>query len=141
MRASDATSRPAPSRVRIHSRPSTITAPFRWFCARCSIMACASIRTIPRAPTPRRFARRGPIIRSCSIDMKTAIVTGAAGDIGAAIARVLAAADYTVGMLDLEEARVRDAVASVPGAVPLVANVADEASVEAALTTFEATPD
>ena len=44
-------------------------------------------------------------------------------------------------MLDLEEARVREAVARVPGAVPLVANVTDEASVEAALEAFGETPD
>jgi NAD(P)-dependent dehydrogenase (short-subunit alcohol dehydrogenase family) len=73
--------------------------------------------------------------------MKTAIVTGAAGDIGAAIARALADAGYKVGMLDLEEPRIRAAVAKVPGAVPLVANVTDEASVEAALNAFGDTPD
>jgi NAD(P)-dependent dehydrogenase (short-subunit alcohol dehydrogenase family) len=73
--------------------------------------------------------------------MKTAIVTGAAGDIGAAIARVLTEAGYKVGLLDLDEARVREVVAKVPGAMPLVASVTDEASVESALATFGATPD
>jgi NAD(P)-dependent dehydrogenase (short-subunit alcohol dehydrogenase family) len=73
--------------------------------------------------------------------MKTAIVTGAAGDIGTGIAKVLAAAGYKVGMIDLEERRVRDAAAKVPGAVPLAANVIDEASVEAALAKFGDTPD
>jgi NAD(P)-dependent dehydrogenase (short-subunit alcohol dehydrogenase family) len=73
--------------------------------------------------------------------MKTAIVTGAAGDIGAAIARVLAEAGYKVGMLDLDEARVRAATSTVPGAVPLVASVTDEVSVEAALDAFGAIPD
>src|SRR5438067_5826227 len=73
--------------------------------------------------------------------MKTAIVTGAAGDIGTAIARVLAAAGYKLGMLDLEKSRVDEAVAKVPGAVPLVASVVDEAAVEAALTAFGDTPD
>jgi len=73
--------------------------------------------------------------------MKTAIVTGAAGDIGLGISRVLAEAGYTVGMLDLDEARVREAVASVPRAVPLVAGVSDERSVEAALDAFGHVPD
>ena len=52
--------------------------------------------------------------------MKTAIVTGAAGDIGAAIARVLAHAGYKVGVLDLDEARVREVASKTAGAVPLV---------------------
>jgi NAD(P)-dependent dehydrogenase (short-subunit alcohol dehydrogenase family) len=73
--------------------------------------------------------------------MKTAIVTGAAGDIGAAIARVLAQAGYKVGVLDLDEARVREVASKTAGAVPLVASVTDEASVEAALDAFGAIPD
>jgi NAD(P)-dependent dehydrogenase (short-subunit alcohol dehydrogenase family) len=73
--------------------------------------------------------------------MKTAIVTGAAGDIGAAIARVLAEAGYKVGVLDLDEARVREVASKIAGAVPLVASVTDEASVEAALDAFGAIPD
>ena len=73
--------------------------------------------------------------------MKTAIVTGAAGDIGAAIARVLAGAGYKVGVLDLDEARVREVASKIDGAMPLVASVTDEASVEAALDAFGAIPD
>ena len=73
--------------------------------------------------------------------MKTAIVTGAAGDIGAAIARVLAGAGYKVGVLDLDEARVREVASKIGGAMPLVASVTDEASVEAALDAFGAIPD
>jgi len=73
--------------------------------------------------------------------MKTAIVTGAAGDIGAAIARVLAGAGHKVGVLDLDEARVRDVASKIAGAMPLVASVTDEASVEAALDAFGAIPD
>jgi NAD(P)-dependent dehydrogenase (short-subunit alcohol dehydrogenase family) len=73
--------------------------------------------------------------------MKTAIVTGAVGDIGFATARVLADAGYTVGVLDLDEARVREAAGRIPGAVPLVASVTDEASVGAALDAFGAVPD
>ena len=73
--------------------------------------------------------------------MKTAIVTGAAGDIGAAIARVLAGAGYKVGVLDLDKARVRDVASKIAGAMPLVASVTDEASVEAALDAFGAIPD
>jgi len=73
--------------------------------------------------------------------MKTAIVTGAAGDIGAAIARVLAGAGHKVGVLDLDEARVREVASKIAGAMPLVASVTDEASVEAALDAFGAIPD
>ena len=73
--------------------------------------------------------------------MKTAIVTGAVGDIGFAIARVLTEAGYKVGVLDLEAARVREAASRIAGAVPLVADVTDEASVEAALDAFGAVPD
>jgi NAD(P)-dependent dehydrogenase (short-subunit alcohol dehydrogenase family) len=73
--------------------------------------------------------------------MKTAIVTGAVGDIGFATARALAEAGYKVGVLDLDEPRVRETAARISGAVPLVASVTDEASVEAALDAFGAVPD
>ena len=73
--------------------------------------------------------------------MKTAIVTGAVGDIGFAIARVLTEAGYKVGVLDLEEARVRETANRIASAVPLVASVTDEASVEAALDAFGSVPD
>ena len=73
--------------------------------------------------------------------MKTAIVTGAAGDIGFAIARALNEAGYRVGVLDLDEQRVSEAAGRIAGAVPLVASVTDEASVEAALEAFGAIPD
>jgi len=73
--------------------------------------------------------------------MKRAIVTGAVGDIGFAISRVLAEAGYNVGVLDLDDARVREVAGRIAGAVPLVASVTDEASVEAALEAFGAAPD
>ena len=73
--------------------------------------------------------------------MKTAVVTGAVGDIGFATARVLAEAGYKVGLLDLDATRVREASAKIAAAVPLVASVTDETSVEAALDAFGAVPD
>jgi NAD(P)-dependent dehydrogenase (short-subunit alcohol dehydrogenase family) len=69
--------------------------------------------------------------------MKKAIVTGGAGDIGRAIAKRLAADDWQVGLLDIGGEALQRAAAEL-GAVPLAANVTDEASVEAALTTFGA---
>jgi NAD(P)-dependent dehydrogenase (short-subunit alcohol dehydrogenase family) len=72
--------------------------------------------------------------------MKTAIVTGAAGDIGTGISQVLAGAGYKVGMLDLEAARVREAWRKYRRGAA-VADVTDERSVDAALDTFADTPD
>ncbi|MBI1181762.1 MAG: glucose 1-dehydrogenase [Alphaproteobacteria bacterium] len=73
--------------------------------------------------------------------MKQAIVTGAAGGIGKAIAELAAARGYRVGVLDLDPEAVGQAAASLDGAVPLPADVSDEASVEAALERFGETPD
>jgi NAD(P)-dependent dehydrogenase (short-subunit alcohol dehydrogenase family) len=68
--------------------------------------------------------------------MKGMVVTGAAGGIGRAIAERASAAGYRVGVLDLHAEPTRAAAAAIAHAVPLVANVSDEAQVEAALGAF-----
>jgi NAD(P)-dependent dehydrogenase (short-subunit alcohol dehydrogenase family) len=72
---------------------------------------------------------------------KSAIITGAAAGIGACIAERAASAGYRVGVLDVSGEAAEKTAAAIPGAMALVANVADEASVEAALDHFGATPD
>ncbi|MFO0986879.1 MAG: SDR family NAD(P)-dependent oxidoreductase [Alphaproteobacteria bacterium] len=61
---------------------------------------------------------------------KTAIVTGAAGGIGAAAARALAAAGARVALLDRDAERVATAAAAIAGARAEPADLADKAAVE-----------
>jgi len=65
--------------------------------------------------------------------MSTAVVTGAARGIGLAIARRLVGDGWHVGVLDIDPDSVATATAGLPGAFGLVADVRDEAAVEAAL--------
>jgi meso-butanediol dehydrogenase / (S,S)-butanediol dehydrogenase / diacetyl reductase len=62
----------------------------------------------------------------------TAIVTGAATGIGAAIARELTARGHRVAVTDVDEAAARSAAAELDGAIGLALDVTDAASVEAA---------
>jgi 3-oxoacyl-[acyl-carrier protein] reductase len=72
------------------------------------------------------------------MDARTAIVTGAARGIGAAVARRLAADGFQVGVLDLDAAHCAETVDQIAAAggraLALGADVADETSVEAAVT-------
>jgi short-subunit dehydrogenase len=74
--------------------------------------------------------------------LKTAIVTGGAHGIGAAICRHAARAGYRVGVLDLQQAAC-DALAAElgNGSVGLAADVTNEAAVHAAFLKFAAVPD
>lgn len=72
-----------------------------------------------------------------SITQRTAIVTGAARGIGAAIATRFAEDGYDVAVIDLDESACRDTVSSVKAAgrsaVAIGADVSDEAAVKAAV--------
>jgi len=64
---------------------------------------------------------------------RTALVTGAAGGIGRAVAQALSAEGVRVALLDRSAAGLEETAASCPGSVPLVADVTDEAAVGAAV--------
>jgi len=67
---------------------------------------------------------------------KTALVTGAGGGLGAAIARRFAEDGYRVALLDNDGDAVAEQARQLPGAIALRADVTDEAQVEDALAAF-----
>ncbi len=78
------------------------------------------------------------------LDGRVAIVTGAARGIGRAIAARLAASGARVALWDVDGAAAKAAAAEVAGAIDLVADVTDPATIDAALAATEArlgTPD
>ncbi|MCB1388679.1 MAG: SDR family oxidoreductase [Rhodobacteraceae bacterium] len=74
------------------------------------------------------------------MSQKSVIVTGGAAGLGAAIAGKFDAEGYRVGVLDLDPAKTEAAAKALSAGVPLVADVSDEAAVEAAFQNF-GTPD
>ncbi|HVW31059.1 MAG TPA: SDR family NAD(P)-dependent oxidoreductase [Acidimicrobiia bacterium] len=73
--------------------------------------------------------------------MRNAIVTGGGNGIGAVIARAAAARGYRVGVLDRDAEGAVRVAEGLPNAVPLVADVTDESTVEAAFDALGAPPD
>ncbi|MDR7101661.1 SDR family oxidoreductase [Croceicoccus sp. BE223] len=67
---------------------------------------------------------------------RSAIITGSANGIGAAIAALMAANGYKVGILDRDEAAVEARCAAIDGAVPLSCDVCDPKAVENAFDRF-----
>ncbi len=65
---------------------------------------------------------------------RTALITGAAGGIGRAVAQALAAEGVRVALLDRDPAGLAATAASCPGSVVLEADVTDEESVAAAVS-------
>lgn len=72
--------------------------------------------------------------------MKSAFVTGAGGDLGAAIATLAAAKGYRVAVADIDPAKAQSVAAKIKGAMAYQVNIADEKSVEKAMESFGA-PD
>jgi NAD(P)-dependent dehydrogenase (short-subunit alcohol dehydrogenase family) len=73
--------------------------------------------------------------------MKQAIITGGGGDIGTAVATLASKQGYRVGVLDISADRVEPVAKNIKEAVPLVADIRDQASVEAAFEAFGECPD
>jgi NAD(P)-dependent dehydrogenase (short-subunit alcohol dehydrogenase family) len=73
--------------------------------------------------------------------MKSALVTGAASGLGAAIARRLSREGYRVAIVDTDAAAARAQAAKLSAAVAFAADVTDEAAIEALLDAFGDIPD
>lgn len=65
---------------------------------------------------------------------RTALVTGAAGGIGRAVAQALTAEGVRVALLDRSAEGLAETAATCPGSVPVVADVTDEIAVGAAVS-------
>ncbi|MBM3598388.1 MAG: SDR family oxidoreductase [Alphaproteobacteria bacterium] len=68
--------------------------------------------------------------------MRSALVTGAGGELGAVIAARIADDGYRVALLDNDHARAKSEAGKIEGAIALAADIADEKSVDAALAEF-----
>ena len=66
------------------------------------------------------------------IDGRTALVTGGASGIGEATCRVLAQAGASVIIVDVDHQRAEALAAELPGSIPMVLDITDEASVRRA---------
>lgn len=73
-----------------------------------------------------------------SLANKAALVTGAAGGLGLAIATAFAAEGATVGMVDVNETLLEKAAASIPNGrgIPLVGDVSDRLAMKSIITGF-----
>ncbi len=74
-----------------------------------------------------------------SIEGRTALVTGAAGVMGLAVARALLAEGARVAMADLAEERLRELARALgPGALPVVMDVTDPSGIQRELAALKA---
>lgn len=76
---------------------------------------------------------------------RSALVTGAGGELGAVIAARLGAEGYRVALMDNDRARVQAEAKKIPGAIALAADITDEIAVKSAVDeligTFGEPPD
>jgi len=73
--------------------------------------------------------------------MKSALVTGAASGLGAAIAQRLSREGYRVAIVDTDGAAAQAQASELSGAVAFAADVTDELAIEAVLDAFGDIPD
>ena len=72
---------------------------------------------------------------------KNLLVTGAAGGIGSEIASHASKQGYRVGLIDLDNEKLKDAESRIENSVSLPTDITDEASVDEALELFGEIPD